>query len=360
MGLNRLNGLGPVRIRQLLQTFPSAEHIWQASIQELIHAGLSSRNAEELAAQRSRIDLSEDLKRLEKSGAEVITILDERYPALLAELPDAPFALYALGDPGCLLLKSIAIVGTRKPSKYGHDVAYSLSWHLASHGVTVVSGMAKGIDAAAHRGALAGGGYTVAVLGSGIDHLYPRHRDGLASRIAQSGAIVTEFPLGTPPVAGNFPRRNRIISGLSLGVLIAEAPEKSGALITADAAADQGREVFAVPTSIFNVTGRGNNALLQDGAKLVMRVSDVLVELDVAYSTKSTQTVTEGIVPESPEERALLRALGADPIHIDDLVRLTQLSASVVTSTLTILELKNAVVMTGNMQYCLAIHTSDL
>jgi len=224
---------------------------------------------------------------------------------------------------------------------------------LAQQNVTIVSGLAHGIDSAAHRGALEGG-RTIAVMATGIDRVYPADNAELAEQIASKGALVTEMPLGTAPLGKNFPQRNRIISGMSLGVLVAEAPEKSGALNTVSHAIDQGRDVFALPHNIFSKTGRGSNALIQDGAKLVMRVSDVLQELNMTHLHTQARIETERVHPENDTESLIMQQLGADPIHIDVIVRQTNLSTATVSSSLTMLELKGLAETAGPMQYCRA------
>src|SRR5690349_6009288 len=224
-------------------------------------------------------------------------------------------------------------------------------WRAAQE-VTDVAGVAMGIDAAAHQGALDAKGRTIAVLGSGIDKLYPRENEKLAHAIMAQGAIISEFPIGMPPTANNFPRRNRIISGISLGVLVAEAPEDSGALITAEAALEQGREVFAVPANIFNRTGAGCNRLIQEGAKLVMKASDVLDELNIAYSKKVTKTKTEKAAPTGDLEKRVLALLDDEALHVDEIIRQLGLSSADVIGTLTLLELKGLAQSLGAMQYC--------
>ncbi|HEX2618858.1 MAG TPA: DNA-processing protein DprA, partial [Phototrophicaceae bacterium] len=282
-----------------------------------------------------------------------LTLEHDIYPPLLKTLPDAPPLLYVIGE---LLLedhRALAVVGTRKSTRYGHDAAFDLSGKLAAQGVTIVSGLAPGIDAAAHEGALRAKGRTVAVLGSGIDIIYPREHLELARRIARQGALISEFPIGTPPEGRNFPRRNRVISGLAFGVMVVEAPQDSGALITANIAAEQGRDVFAVPASIYNPMGTGTNRLIQDGAKLVMGIDDILDEVNLAHENSLTRTTAERIAPTDAVELALMNYLGSDPVHIDELVRLSGLPIATVSSTLTMLELKGLAQMVGHMQYSL-------
>lgn len=355
LGFSLVPEIGPRRIQLLRNAFSSLAAAWTTDEKHLRAAGLEESPTANLLRARSEIDLDAEIEKVENIGARLIAQDDDAYPALLLQLPDAPPVLYIRGT---LLPQddlALAIVGTRRATTYGRDVATYLARHLARHGVTIVSGLAHGIDAAAHRGALDGGGRTLAVLGCGIEQVYPRDHGELAKEIIQRGALISEFPIGMGPEARNFPRRNRIISGLSLGVLVAEAPEHSGALITTTVAAEQGREVFAVPGNIFNPMSAGTNHLIQDGAKLVITVEDILDELDIAHRNVQTKTIAERIVPASASEAQLLKHLSPEPVHIDDLVRLCGLPVTTVTSTLTILELKGLARSIGHMQYTLSL-----
>jgi DNA processing protein len=353
LGFSLVPEIGPRRLAQLRNRFGDLAAAWGASEAHLRQSGLEKLPMENLLHVRKKIDLSAELGKIERAGARLITFEDEAYPALLKKLPDAPTVLYVRGTLRPEDDHALSIVGTRKATSYGRDAAYHLSKQLAGQGVTVISGMAHGIDSAAHKGALEGGGRTIAVMGCGVDVIYPSDNKKLAQQIMGCGALVSEFPIGMHPEARNFPRRNRVISGLALGVLVVEAPDKSGAMITASIAADHGREVFAVPGNIFNPMSNGTNRLIQDGAKLVMSVSDILEELNIAHNTVQTQTVTERIIPANKTEADLLQHLSADPLHIDDLVRLCSLPVAIVSSTLTILELKGLARTVGHMQYCL-------
>lgn len=351
LAFSLVTGIGPRRILKLLEHFGSLETAWQANPQELRRAGLEDALVTKLVEQRRNLDLTVELRRVEKVDAWLLTLMDERYPALLRALDDAPPVLYVRGSITPADSLALAVVGTRKASKYGHDAAAELSREAARHGVTIVSGLAHGIDAAAHQGAIDGGGRTLAVMGTGIDICYPQNHRELAYRIIANGAVISEFPIGTRPLAANFPRRNRVVSGLTLGVLVVEAPEGSGALITASLAAEQGREVFAVPGNIFNPTSRGTNHLIQDGAKLVQGIEDILSEIDIAYENVQTKVSAEEIAPSSDTEAYILQHLNADPIHIDEIARLSGLPIADVSSTLTILELKGLAQSVGPMQY---------
>jgi len=301
------------------------------------------------------LDLARELAKVTGLGAWLLTPEDAAYPRLLRQLDDAPLVLYGRGELLPADDQALAVVGTRRATQYGLDVTALLCRGLAGRGVTIVSGLAHGIDAAAHRAALAMGGRTIAVLGCGVHDVYPRDHRGLADQITQHGAVITEFPPGARPERHHFPRRNRIISGLSLGVLIPEAPEASGALITATYAGEQGRDVFAVPGNIFHASSTGANRLLQDGAKLVLTVEDIFDELALSYETVQTQTAAAVLAPDDPIEAQLLALLGLDPLHVDELVRRSGLPTAIVSSTFVLLELKGLARSVGPMQYCLPL-----
>ncbi|MAS34491.1 MAG: DNA-protecting protein DprA [Anaerolineaceae bacterium] len=353
LGFSLVSGIGPRRLTNLLNYFGDLSAAWRASDAQLHQAGLESGVRANLLHLRATLDLERELERVQSSGAQMVTLGDNDYPAPLKTVPDPPILLYIRG----VLLPSdqnaLAVVGTRKPTHYGLEAANKLSGALAKQGTTIISGLAHGIDTAAHQGALAANGRTIAVLGTGIDQVYPADNRKLAQEIVANGALISEFPLGTPPEGRNFPRRNRIISGMALGVLVVEAPENSGALITADMAAEQGRDVFAVPGNIFNVASRGANRLIQEGAKLVTSAADILDELSIAYTRVEARTITETVAPANGAEASILALLSSDPLHVDDLARASNLPIAEITSTLTILELKGLARKVGPMQYCL-------
>ena len=349
IALTRVSGIGPRRFDLLIQSFGSAHAVWEADAGKLAAAGLDRRSVESLVTTRRKIDPSQEQRHLRSLGAVAIPRGDERYPARLAEIYDPPPVLYVKGDLDSPETPAVAIVGTRGATSYGKMAAEQLARGLAAAGVTVVSGLAMGVDSAAHRGALEGGGRTLAVLGNGLDRVYPSNNIRLSQQIADQGALVTEFPLGTKPDATNFPRRNRIISGLSSGTLVVEAGERSGALITAAFAADQGRDVLAVPGSIFSPASRGTNNLIRDGATPVTSVEDVLAEL--APSRVARQLTVEDILPLDETERVLLNVLTAEPLHIDEIAREAALPMSIVSATLAMMELKGVVRQTGGMNY---------
>lgn len=291
-----------------------------------------------------------DCRWLAATGTRVVHCLGADYPPLLQEIPGAPATLYVQGNPASLLAAQLALVGSRNPTATGRRTAYEFSASFARAGLVITSGLALGIDAASHEGALDAGGRTLAVLGSGLDMLYPPEHRGLAERIAAQGAVVSEFPPGTPPLKEHFPRRNRLISGLSLGVLVVEAARHSGSLITARLAGEQGREVFAIPGSIHNPLTRGCHQLLRSGAKLVENVADVLSELKIPFTKQQLEPPSgehlqsdAGTPTLDKDYKILLDALGFEPAGIDALVERTGLQSHSVASMLLILELEGRV-----------------
>ena len=287
---------------------------------------------------------------MERSGARLITVLDPDYPSLLRQIPDPPAALFARGDVTLLASPQLAMVGSRNPSVEGRRNAEEFAAYLVKCGLTITSGMALGIDAASHRGALKGGGRTVAVWGTGLDKAYPPRNRDLAEGIAAQGLIVSEFPPGTPPLPIHFPRRNRIISGLSVGTLVVEAASRSGSLITARLASEQGREVFAIPGSIHNPMARGCHRLLREGAKLVESAADILEELAPLLGIQTPEVALTAAADsaaeapsEDPEYKLLLNSLDFAPTSVDALVERTGLTPEVVSSMLLMLELQGHV-----------------
>jgi len=279
VGLNRVYGLGPKRFQLLRKHFGSPERVWKSKESELAKIlGQNSPVVQNILKCRATLDLEKELANLEERKIQVLTLEDTAYPVNLLQIYDPPPVLYVKGVLAQEDAKAVAVVGSRRATPYGKAVADQLAGDLAQAGITVVSGLARGVDTCGHRGALRCGGRTLAVLGCGVDVVYPRENQELFEEIAAKGAIISEFPLGTPPEASNFPVRNRIISGLALGVLVVEAAEDGGALITADFALEQGRDVFAVPGAITNRYSRGTNRLIKDGAKLVEGVADILEE----------------------------------------------------------------------------------
>ena len=278
LALNRINGIGPRAVMSLLTRWPDLSELFKLSTRQLMDAGLSQKMASAIASFNQQHVVA-DLKWRDAPHHFLLTWESQDYPALLKEIHDPPIVLYAIGDLSCLANPCLAMVGTRKPSASGRETAQRFAHDLSLHNITIVSGLALGIDAYAHTGCLEAHGKTIAVMGTGIDCIYPHRHVKLAERICQTGLLMSEFPLQTPPIAGHFPRRNRIISGLSLSTLVVEAAVRSGSLITARMALEQNRDVLAIPGSIHNLQARGCHHLLQQGARLVASIDDVLDEL---------------------------------------------------------------------------------
>ena len=352
LGFNLVNGIGPARLDRLVSAFGSLQSAWHAPAADLMLAGLDGRTVEALLKVRRTRDLQMEYSRILAAGVRPISRDDPAYPALLRELVNGPPLLYVRGTLAESDRWALAVVGTRGATTYGRDATRKLVADLVAAGVTIVSGLALGIDATAHEAALKAGGRTLAVLGSGVDQIYPTANRRLGEAITGQGALVSEYPLGTMPIPANFPARNRIISGLALGVLVVEAAARSGALITVQFALEQGRDVFAVPGSIFSAKSEGPHGLIRDGATIVTRAEDVLEALNMQNAVE--QQAIAAAVPETPEEIALLRLVEAEPRHIDAISRDSTLAPPVVSATLAMLELKGLVKQVGGMQYVLA------
>ncbi|WP_276522330.1 DNA-processing protein DprA [Kallotenue papyrolyticum] len=351
LGFNHAPGIGPARLDRLLAWFGSLEAAWHAPLRELLAAGLDARSAEALVQTRARLDLEAEYERAQRLGVRLVCRDDPAYPPLLAQISNPPFLLYVRGTLAETDRWALAVVGTRRASTYGKDVTRKLVSELVAAGVTIVSGLALGIDAVAHSAALAAGGRTLAVLGSGVDQLYPQTNAALGEAIMQQGALISEYPLGTLPAAANFPPRNRLISGLALGVLVVEAAPKSGALITTQFAAEQGRDVFAVPGSIFSPRSAGPHALIREGATLVTCAEDILSALNLQAAV--AQQELAAVAPATPAEALLLRLIEDEPRHIDEIGRQSGLPQADVAATMALLELKGLVRHVGGMRYVL-------
>ncbi len=350
IAFNRVPGIGRVRFDVLEKHFGSLAEAWRAGASELQKAGLDRRAAQAVDARRTSIDPDAELARLEAEGVRAISRHDDDYPPRLKEIYDFPPLLYVRGELTPDHERSVAVVGTRRVTAYGREVAHRFSYDLASAGVTIVSGLARGIDSIAHRAALEAGTRTIAVMGCGLDVMYPREHAKLAEEIAESGALISEHPLGTRPQAGNFPRRNRIMSGITLGTVVIEAGGDSGALITARHALEQNREVFAVPGNVFSPVSLGANRLIRDaGAKLVIDYKDVLEELNLSYVGQ--QIEMKVLFPQDDNEKQVLGHVTFDPIHIDEIIRNTSLPISTVSSVLAMMELRGMVRQVGGMNY---------
>ena len=343
--LHRLSGAAT--LRHLLAHFGAVEAVYAAPRTALlaffdgdqtpVDALLEGPNAAQLDAERRWLD---------DPANHLLPITDPAYPPLLREIPDAPPLLFVRGDPAVLCAAQLAVVGSRNPSHGGCDNARAFGEHLTHAGLCITSGLALGIDACAHEAALNAGGKTVAVAATGLDRVYPAAHRELAHRIAAQGALVSEFALGSPPRREHFPRRNRLISGLSLGVLVVEAALKSGSLITARLAAEQGREVFAIPGSIHSPLSRGCHALIRQGAKLVETAQDVIEELGALAQFVATPVVTSApqfVAPLDPAQQALLDLIGHDPVEIDTLIVRSGLTAGALSSMLLHMELRGLI-----------------
>ncbi len=353
LALARTPGLHGGTLAPLLDHFGSPEALIGADRGALLETGLKSAAVEWLASPDERL-IDSDCQWLAIEGHSFIPWRAANYPVLLAEIDDAPVGLFVRGNADSLTLPQLAIVGSRNPTHAGAETANAFAAHLAGNGLTITSGLAIGIDAASHRGALAGGGTTIAVCGTGLDTVYPAEHRDLAEAIVERGALVSEFPCGTRPIKQNFPRRNRLISGLSLGTLVVEAALRSGSLITARLAATQGREVFAIPGSIHSPLARGCHQLIRQGAKLVESADDIFPELRALTEVLTARPIrrraskgadsneVSGSVLDK-DYKILLDALGFEPAGVDLLVQRTGLKAGEVASMLLILELDGSI-----------------
>jgi DNA processing protein len=345
-------GVGSETLRKLFATFQSGEAIWQASTSQMQSCGISQALAEKITTSRGSIDPEKEWAKILQEEIVVLSFYDDLYPPPLKEIPSSPFLIYCRGNLDCLLLPSIAIVGSRKMTPYGKQTAEKFSYELARDGICIVSGLALGIDAEAHSGALEASGKTIAVMANGIDNasIYPRNNYNLAQEIlSKDGLIMSEFPLGTPPTAGTFPARDRIMAGLTLGTLVIEAAEKSGSLITPSHAVEFNREVFAIPGSIFSPQSIGTNKLIKKGAKIVTSITDIFEELRLNSSPKKQIEIELKNLTE--EEKMITYVLSPDPTHIDRIIKLTKLETSCVISNLSMLEIKGAIRNIGGQNY---------
>ena len=353
VGFSLVPGIGRIRLSLLEAYFGDLGKAWHAPAAELKAAGLDAKSVEAIVTQRAGVSLDDELENLKRYNVTLLTGDDADYPRQLKETYDYPPLLHVRGNLVPEDECAVAVVGTRRASVYGRQAAEEIVSDLARSGITVVSGLAKGIDSIAHRAALQAGGRTIAVAGCGLDVVYPSEHVDLARQIMAQGALVSEFPLGTGPKAEHFPQRNRIISGMSLGVLVVEAGDKSGALNTAHWAVEQNRDVFAVPGSIFSPASKGANHLIQEGAKLVRHAGDILEELNLTMVAQQLE-LKELTVAVSDTESQLLTCLSKEATHIDDVCRHCGLPIATVTGTLAVLELKGLAKQVGGMSYVLA------
>jgi DNA processing protein len=352
LALNFIPGIGPVTIRALLDRFGDPEHVFRASPRELTGIdGIGPRLAALIKETDIQGRVRRELKLIQQLNVSIVTLKDESYPNSLKQIYDPPPLLYVRGDLQAKDTLAISIVGSRLTSNYGRTVTERIAGDLARHGVTIVSGMARGIDSAAHRGALSAGGRTIAVLGCGVDVVYPPENRHLFEEITAHGAVVSEFPLSTRPEAGNFPRRNRIISGLSLGVVVVQASSRSGSLITARLALEQNRDVFAVPGNVGMVASQGTNRLIKEGAKLVESAHDILEEILPRFHHDGL-VAAEVKPPLEEGEKGVYCLLGDEPMHIDSIIARTGMGASRASAILLQLELKGLVQQLPGKRFC--------
>ncbi len=339
-------GIGYIRMKALTDHFGELNKALEAGIDELRHVkDIGSHLARKVAEiKKGRKALDKEWSLVKKHKVKILSIFDKDYPENLRNIYDPPILLYIKGDIMVSDKMAIALVGSRKASLYGINICRDLASQLSRMGLTIVSGLARGIDSAAHKGAIDGRGRTIGVLGSGLDNIYPPENEKLASEIASSGALISEFPMEMPPLPRNFPIRNRIISGLSLGVIVVEAAKRSGALITADLALEQGREVFAVPGRAGSLTSTGAHRLIKQGAKLVDKIDDITEELNIdfeAFIEKNKKSVPDKEL--AGKEKKVYAALSEDPLHIDSIKDKTDLSAEEIATLLLKLEIKRMI-----------------
>jgi DNA processing protein len=349
IGFSLVKGIGAVRLQALLNHFGDAKTAWNASPFEMVAAGIGPKLAERVVQIRKSVDLEEYISRVEKNNIRILIWDDVEYPAHLKEIDQPPPVLYLRGDITAEDAWSVGIVGTRAVTAYGRQVTEELASVLARNGVTVVSGLARGVDAIAHTAAIKSGGRTLAVLGSGVDRIYPPEHRQLAERITQQGAVISDYAPGTSPDSANFPPRNRIISGLSMAVVVVEAGDTSGALITAEFAVEQGRDVFAVPGQVYAPQSKGTNRLISNGARILLQPNDVLEALDLTRNVERRDV--RKAVPSDATESAVLGILGAEPAHVDEIRARLGLPVEKISAALTMMELKGLVRQVGGMNY---------
>lgn len=356
LGLNKIRGVGAARFKKLYTYFPNMGAAWEASYDELAKAGVEEAVINNILSERKEINLDEEIEKMGRENISAMTVLDDKYPKLLKEIYNPPGVLYYKGNlDGEGDEFAIAMVGTRKYSGYGEQVAEKMAAELTNQNITTVSGLALGIDSLVHYTTVKNGGRTISVLGAGLDsqNIYPSSNRYLAEKIIESkGLIVSEYPLGTLPLKGNFPQRNRIIAGLSVATVVIEAPAESGALLTARYALEFNREVMAVPGNIYNCNAIGPNNLIKMGAKLVTDVGDILEALNLKTAKEFMEN--KKISPDSKEEKILLDLLTLEPKHINELIKDSGLDTATVNSTLVLMEMKGKVRNLGNMMYVIA------
>jgi DNA processing protein len=354
IALNRVSGLGAITVKRLIEARGSAVAIFRASERDLLRVqGIGSERAQSFRRELDQVRADDELARAESLGVQLVTWADDGYPAVLKAIADPPLVLYVAGEVAALSGPAVAVIGTRRPTTYGREMAQKVAFQLAGAGYVIVSGLALGIDAQAHRGALQAGGRTVGVVGGALDCLYPKENEGLAKEMAaQGGAVICEYPFGRQPDRQTFPMRNRIVSGLVKGVVVVEAPLASGTLITVDQALDQGRSVMAFPGRADSTASAGCHKLIRSGARLVTSADEVIEELQELLPTAPTRATARAaaapaeetpVPPASAEERKVMDLVGNEPAHIDTLIRESGLPAGTVNALVVGLQIKRRV-----------------
>lgn len=364
VSLNLIGDIGSIGLKKLLEFFDKPQNLFKTPQEKLVKFYGISQNLAARISSLKKQDIDREFEFSKKHGLKIITLGDKAYPANLKNIPGAPLVLYVKGELRQEDNYSIAIVGSRRASFYGLTNAEKFAFELSNKGFTIVSGMARGIDTYAHRGSLRAGARTIAVIGSGFNHIYPAENKELAEKIAQKGAVISEFPIDTLPLKQNFPRRNRIISGLSLGVLIAEAAKNSGALITADFALEQGREVFALPGQVNSRTSFGTNGLIKQGAKLVSCVDDILEEFApvvIKQGDRCPNSCEDGtrLVPQTVQEKGEVQVYGLisdKPLALDELLEKTRMDIPGISGILLRLQMKRLIKQLPGKQFVRSQH----
>jgi DNA processing protein len=349
--LNKINGIGPQKMKMILGFFGAAEHAWKANMGDLMRSGIGENLSQKVIEEREKINPDEEWALLEKENTKIITLGDENYPRLLREIHSPPYILYVKGQLDIFNDPALAVVGSRKYTAYGKQAAENFSRDLARAGLTIVSGLALGIDGFAHRAALEAGGKTIAFLASSLEdaNIGPWTNYELGKLIIENGALVSEYPVGITSNPGNFPARNRLMAGMTLGTLVIEAARDSGSLITVSHALEANREVFAVPGSIYSPQSEGANDLIKAGAKLTASAKDILEELKIEEIVE--RELVKKTIPATPEEEKILKNLSHEPLHIDTISKITKLNTSAISSTLAIMEMKGMVKNIGGQNY---------
>ena len=349
VGFNKVRGIGSVRLQQLIRYFGSIENAWEAPHEELRQAGLGAKVANALMETKRITDLDYELQKIQENGILTVTWDDTNYPHHLKDIDQPPPLLFYKGTLNKKDDWAIAIVGTRQKTAYGRQITEDLSNFLAQNGITIVSGLARGIDSIAHEGAIKANGRTIAVMGCGVDQVYPPEHRRLAEKIEQNGAIISEYAVGTPPDGINFPPRNRIISGLSMATIVVEAGDTSGALITATFAVNQGRDVFAVPGNIYSPKSKGTNRLIRDGAHPLIDFNEILEVLDLTHVSEYHYAQVK--LPEDELEKALFVTLSKEPLHIDEIQTIINMPIEKISAALIMMELKGLIKQVNPMTY---------